>query len=618
MLYNLLLLLFLSWPSCGLKAQRIYPYFSGVCQQNIDCPYIQTEEEKISDGYLTTFGSGEFTGSGTAYLYVVFNFPLGPNDKIGVKLGYNNKTFDTDDFLSTINFYPLDEDGFPFYNLDPNGIPIDEVIDFQSPQLELGESTFEIILDLKDFDFSEIESVFGIEMFIDNSSGIWTNKDFKVYEFYILDSSCQDYIDYIHTNELDNKGAITLANDILTLDPGEGFVEVSFLFDSYAYDGDSIYMVFEKVNGFSLETIEDYFIAYSYSDNVRLSFDVQINGDTGKLKEDSNGDLVLTFPVQESFNRIQFKLNKELVLKSLFRKSGGNPLLITPEESYLNEDGKFIYREGKDPIFLKPGLLNASGFQWFFDYTLQDPIINGGTKDGVSYSISLDGTLKIENLSPINDPFIVFLSAIDPVSGCTIVKKIDFEVEGIILPLIQISLKGQMLSNQTALLNWTIDAGEGMESALFRLEKAKDDLFFVPISEKMEWVNLKEYTFTDRFPFSGNNFYRISVKTKGSDEILYSEVINVRNDQRNYEKDFFVYPNPFWNYLNIELDKSSREPVFFNIYALDGRKVISLNASQVERVGNKLRLDLSFLKNGIYIFNIQNENFVKSFKVIKK
>ncbi|WP_293015554.1 T9SS type A sorting domain-containing protein [Mongoliibacter sp.] len=625
-----LLILVLLLTANGLKAQRIYPYFSGICQQNIECPYTQTGEGKISDGNLTTFGSGEFSGMGTAYLYVVFDSPLRSNDKIGVKLGYNNNIFFTDEFLSTINFYPLDEDGFPFYELDSDGIPIDEVIDFQSPQLELGESTFEIILDLMDFDFSEIESlygpesVYGIEMFIDNSSGIWTDKDFKVYEFYILDASCQDYIDYIYTNELDNNGVISenIEEDkpkTLTLDPKDGFVKISFLFDSYAYVGDSIFMVFEKNGGFSLENSENYFEVFSYSDNNEQS-PIQVDMDKAKLKDNGNGEFVLSFPVQESFNRVLFDLKEKIELKSLIRKSGGNPIAVSPEGFIkIDEDGKFIYREGNDPILLRPDLSNATGFQWFFDDNLENEIIDGEV-DGVTYSILTDEnwTLKIENLPFREEPFMVFLSATDPVSGCQIVKKIDFEVEGIILPLIQISLEGQMLSNQTALMQWIIQTEGGAALTSMRLEKAKEDLRFVPISENMEWVNDQEFAFTDKFPFRGNNFYRVSFNIKDSGEMMYSDVINVRNNESNSGKDFFVYPNPFESHLFVECDEFLSGPIYLNIYALDGRKIVTIHDAQIERLGNKLRIDLGFLQKGVYLLNIQASSSLRSFKIIKR
>lgn len=623
------LIVFLLLTSYGLEAQRIYSARFFRCNENTGCPFnLETGfPNRVSDGDLTTFESGFFTGLGTTFLDVVFDSPLRSNDKIGVKLGYNNNIFFTDDFLSTINFYPLDEDGYPFYAEDDDGNPIDGEISFQSPQLELGESTFEIILDLIDFDFSEIESlygpesVYGIEMFIDNSSGIWTNKDFKVYEFYILDASCQDYIDYIYTNELDNNGSISedVAQNTLILDPGEGFVKISFLFDSYAYVGDSIFMVFEKNGGFSLENSENHFEVFSYSDNNEQS-PVQVDMDKAKLKDNGNGEFLLSFLVQESFNRVLFDLKEKIELKSLIRKSGGNPITVSPEGFIkIDEDGKFIYREGNDPILLRPDLSNATGFQWFFDDNLENEIIDGEV-DGVTYSILTDEnwTLKIENLPFREEPFMVFLSATDPVSGCQIVKKIDFEVEGIILPLIQISLEGQMLSNQTALMQWVIQTEGGAALTSMRLEKAKEDLRFVPISEHMEWVNDQEFAFTDKFPFRGNNFYRVSFNIKDSGEIMYSDVINVRNNESNSGKDFFVYPNPFESHLFVECDEFLSGPIYLNIYALDGRKIVTIHDAQIERLGSKLRIDLGFLPRGIYLLNIQATSSLKSIKIIKR
>lgn len=607
-----------------VEAQRIYPIDFLKCESlGVDttdpdiCSNFDIVENlndnKIIDGDLSTYETGEFKGEELAFLAVVFAEKIGAGNRVGVKLGFENAAFSDFNFISTISFYGLDDDFFRIEDTNGNEILIEEV-SFPT-DLELGMSSFEIILE------GDFTDVYGIELLIDNASGIWNDIKFRVYDFYIIDESCNEYVDFIFSNEIDNNGSLDQSGIKLNeIDPGKGFVNLSFLFDSYSFNGDSIYMEFEQDPNFTVEDIDDFFQAFSYSDNVRNPSPVSLDEDKANLKKISERKFVLTFPIEDPFNRIQFILHEKLVLKDLYRKSGGNPLSVIPYGSINNgENGVFLYREGIDPIILEPEFPDASvtGFQWFFDFNLQNPIENNSTIDGVNYFLDSDGVLRIENLPYSDEPFIIYLSVDDPGSGCTIVKKIDFEVEKIILPLFQITLNGEMISNQNNLLTWEIEGGPDLQSSILRLEKAGDDLMFDSIWEG-EWVDEKKYTFNDYTPFLGNNFYRIAIQPKEYKELLYSDVINIRNSRIIDGKDFVIFPNPFDKQLNIQFNGNVTDPVNFRIYGTDGKQIMVPIDSHVERPSNRFVLDLETLNPGVYIINIHMGNFMKSFKILKK
>jgi hypothetical protein len=75
------------------------------------------------------------------------------------------------------------------------------------------------------------------------------------------------------------------------------------------------------------------------------------------------------------------------------------------------------------------------------------------------------------------------------------------------------------------------------------------------------------------------------------------------------ENDVFkLYPNPTSDHLHYEL--SPNNPFKFEIYDIMGRKCISESASSGV-------IDISSLKNGIYIFKIFSNNQILTKKIIK-
>ncbi len=613
--------IFLNFYSLG---QRIYPiYYFRCSSSNSDpddieaCSAFELEDvqAKWADGDFSTFETWNFysnrlSPNRTAYIAVMFSVdsPISLERNIGIKFGFDSGIFSSVEFLSTFEFYLLDVDGFRMgdlirFNLD-------------DLQINYGDSSFEIVLDNLPQEF------YGVELFINNTSGIWNNKPFKVYEFYVLDSSCEDYVDYIFSNSLGNEGEILEVGDNLELNPGTGSLDVSFLFDSYSVEGDSVLLVFEEINGFSFSTLN----IVPYSDNT-LSSSLILSEQNAVIKEVGPHLVQVTFAVDVSFNRLKLSLEEKFVIKSLIRKSGGFSLDISPKFA-KEENGKYIYWEGVSPIFLEPSLANSpsSDFKWFFDFELKEEIKHGDIINGVSYSILSDDdvlsncTLKIENLpyrDPI-DPYVFFVAGYDPISQCRIVKRINFEVEGIILPFLEFSLQGKILPDNKILIEGGILTGKPELYSNIRIEKAGDDLQFLGNFPFFETDIPDKFSFKDESPFFGNNFYRISVFSSILNKNIYSNVINVLYTKVWDEIPVAVFPNPFTDYINLRFKQFSNELITINIYDIAGQLLFTTTLNSNDEKSHVSRLDLDFLKNGIYILNIESSVFSKSFKIFRK
>ena len=77
------------------------------------------------------------------------------------------------------------------------------------------------------------------------------------------------------------------------------------------------------------------------------------------------------------------------------------------------------------------------------------------------------------------------------------------------------------------------------------------------------------------------------------------------------EKKIRIFPNPVNNQLEIQFANFS-EKYQGTIYDLTGKKVHTFNKNAHEN-----SIDVSFLKSGFYILNIQSDSFSKNFKILK-
>ena len=90
-------------------------------------------------------------------------------------------------------------------------------------------------------------------------------------------------------------------------------------------------------------------------------------------------------------------------------------------------------------------------------------------------------------------------------------------------------------------------------------------------------------------------------------DVAISQAVNSTGTVETSNSDFEIkiYPNPSKNNLNIDLSNKVYNEFKFEIINILGESIISLNANSA-LVENKINIDISSLKNGVYILKISS------------
>lgn len=106
-------------------------------------------------------------------------------------------------------------------------------------------------------------------------------------------------------------------------------------------------------------------------------------------------------------------------------------------------------------------------------------------------------------------------------------NRISFNISGGTLPVTLKSFKGILVPNKSVELSWIVS--DAVNFSRFRIEKSKDALNYFPLYEETYINNKTSYSFFDKSPVQGNNYYRIAmIDVDGS--LKYSSVIIVSNN----------------------------------------------------------------------------------------
>lgn len=223
------------------------------------------------------------------------------------------------------------------------------------------------------------------------------------------------------------------------------------------------------------------------------------------------------------------------------------------------------------------------------------------------------------NMSPISIPYV---DANDD-SWVDGYSSIDMVVGGVtlnfsatptnVLPVELFYFKGQ-LQDEGVALNWATLSE--VSNSHFNVEHSTDGQNFEVIGRiegAGDHVGLLEYSFLDKFPAKGVNYYRLQqVDYDGHFE--YSEVVPVQVDRE--EKDHVsLYPNPASGLTYLGLGgELSEQQLDISVHDLSGRVVYRLQqAATGERV---IELPLDAIPAGYYMINVQTAGKVYAQKLI--
>lgn len=166
-------------------------------------------------------------------------------------------------------------------------------------------------------------------------------------------------------------------------------------------------------------------------------------------------------------------------------------------------------------------------------------------------------------------------------------------------------------SDQNVLLSWTTSSEQ--DNAGFGIEhssdgKSWDEIGFVKSNARDGFSNAAlNYSFTDRAPFAGNNFYRLK-QTNINGTVQFSPV---RSLVLNNTAAVSIYPNPVKENITIAGLKGKN-----TIYVSNSLGQVLIRETSAKDVKN---LSTAQLAPGIYMITVQNENNNRyNYKMVKQ
>ena len=143
---------------------------------------------------------------------------------------------------------------------------------------------------------------------------------------------------------------------------------------------------------------------------------------------------------------------------------------------------------------------------------------------------------------------------------------------GVVLPVDWMNISGST-KDYVNLIRW--DVAEEVDLQKYVVERANADHKFLPLDEvepKESVDQIKNYTYLDRQPQNGFNYYRIK-QVDNNGEFSYSDVISVFT---NLDEEVIAYPNPFTNSISLNSEKD------WIFYDSAGRIVLSGISDYIE------------------------------------
>lgn len=221
---------------------------------------------------------------------------------------------------------------------------------------------------------------------------------------------------------------------------------------------------------------------------------------------------------------------------------------------------------------------------------------NNRTATQATSDLGPEGIIYIDAISsPTGKPYVMIANEI---SGNISV----FELQGAVLPITLSRYTAKLASNGNVFLNW--NTASETNNNYFTIERSVDGKIFeflTQIATKGNGNIAQAYSFIDKTPAQGVNYYRLSQTDingdKGSVEIRDVNVDLAANDEWN------TYPNPVTgNSIFVTSNKINLKTVDIKLFSLHGQLIYKGK----QRVNNgKFEIKLSEKPSaGVYILNV--------------
>jgi hypothetical protein len=168
-----------------------------------------------------------------------------------------------------------------------------------------------------------------------------------------------------------------------------------------------------------------------------------------------------------------------------------------------------------------------------------------------------------------------------------------------LIPAGAISMNGRLMQDETIKLDW--DPADQTNHKYYELEKSTDGINFTTISKVS---GIGPYSFIDKSPNVGNNFYRVKNHTADGRSGSTSPINVVY--RRNNMMALAIYPNPVNDALNIEFSKAPKSGITVLVTDITGRTV-ARQRFEMNGQTNRVRIDASSWVRQQYIVKVIGE-----------
>ncbi len=170
----------------------------------------------------------------------------------------------------------------------------------------------------------------------------------------------------------------------------------------------------------------------------------------------------------------------------------------------------------------------------------------------------------------------------------------------------------------TTTLNWVNENETNIEK--YEIQMSYTGLQYdkiATVSKNENPINNGKYFYTLNTPNAATTYYRIAAYTKTGIK-TYTKIIGIDNDCLQAITVESVYPNPFFDELNIQINSSSTQPIAIEIIDLTGRILFSKNIPLAIGIQTITLKDIG-ISSGMYMINFKNEmkGIIKNYKLIK-
>ena len=207
---------------------------------------------------------------------------------------------------------------------------------------------------------------------------------------------------------------------------------------------------------------------------------------------------------------------------------------------------------------------------------------------------------------------------VDFVDDGTAIINPDNGPENGLLPVNMVSFTASLLSDKKVKLNWSTSMEINCSS--YKIERSIDGNIFNEIADVAgngTTLLFHSYSFIDDVSFATGSivYYRIEqldIDGKSS----YSKVLPVKLKNENTQ--IIISPNPFSNYLNINMEWTKNEMIVIRIIDVQGNKVISKNIQMSKGLNYISMNNLSHLPAGNYFIQFISAAEITTQKITKQ